>query len=144
MTPSRPARRTAAAAAVLAAVVVTAALVAGGAWAEGVLAAAAAFAPGALIALGARRGGRLPTAARWTALALSLVLAAAFAVLFALRGTASWIAGWPASLVVLLGGVWLLPLAFVGLAYALGFAQHGVTAADLERLRRLRTGTEGR
>jgi hypothetical protein len=125
--------------AVLSAVALVA-LVAGGTWGGYTFAAVSALFPGALIVFAARRHGQLGTAAGCTAVALSAVLAGSFALLF-LAGHR--LGGGIPSLAILLGGVWFLPLLFVGLAYAFGFASHGVSADDLERLRGLRGRRDG-
>ncbi|HMB54656.1 MAG TPA: hypothetical protein VKU40_15165 [Thermoanaerobaculia bacterium] len=111
------------------------ALFAGGTWGGYAFAAVSALFPGALILFAARRHGKLGGAAAGTAVALSAVLAGSFTLLFLVG---HWLGGGIPSLVILFGGVWFLPLLFVGLAYAFGFAAHGVSAEDLERLRALR------
>jgi hypothetical protein len=97
--------------------------------------------PVALSALGAARRGRLGRPLAVALAALLAILAGSFLVLFLLRGRlldGPWIAGLPLAPAVLLGGIWLLPLALVGLAYALTFERHGLTEEDLARLRALR------
>ena len=98
------------------------ALVAGGRWAEWTFAAAAVVFPVALSALGASRRGRLGRPLLLPLAGLLTFLAGSFFLLFLLRGHLAdgpWIAGVPLAPAVLLVGVWLLPLALVGLAYAL-------------------------
>jgi hypothetical protein len=124
-----------------------AALLAGGRWGEWVFAAAAVAMPVALCALGAVRRGRFGGPLAVALAVLLAVLAGSFLVLFLLRGRlpdGPWIAGLPLAPAVLLGGVWLLPLALVGLAYALTFERQGITEEDLARLRARRRETAER
>lgn len=112
------------------------------AWAFALL--TAAF-PVALMALGAARRGRLGRAA-W-ALAALLVLAegAAAGVLLLGGGRAEGtLAGFPAATVVLIAGVWLLPLPLATLAYAWTFDEAGITPEHLTRLRERLLGGAGR
>jgi len=127
----------------LASVLGVTALLVGRGPAETVFAAVCAVFPPALIALGATRRGSCDRAVVVTAVALFAVLAAAFLLLFHYRGAggeAPTVGAVPVPVAILLGGVWLLPLAFVGLVYALTFERHGISGEDLERLRRLAAG----
>lgn len=129
----------------LASVLGVAALLVGRGPAETVFAAVCAVFPPALIALGATRRGSCDRTVVVTALALFAVLAGAFLLLFHYRGAGAnvpTLGAVPVPVAVLLGGVWLLPLVFVGLVYALTFERHGVGGEDLERLRRLAAGRE--
>jgi len=87
------------------------------------------------MALGAARGGRSEGRTAAVLGFLALCLLASFGVLMTLRGGPDAV---PASLLVLFGGVWLLPLVVVGVGYALTFRHHGVSDDDLARLAALR------
>ncbi len=130
----------------LASVLGVAALLVGRGPAETVFAAVCAVFPPALIVLGATRRGRCDRAVVVTCLALFAVLAVALLLLFHYRGAGGdvpTIGAVPLPVAVLLGGIWLLPLVFIGLVYALTFERHGVGREDLERLRRLKADGDG-
>lgn len=130
----------------MASVLGVAALLVGRGPAETVFAAVCAVFPPALIALGATRRGRCDRAVVVTCLALFAVLAVALLLLFHYRGAGDdvpTLGAVPVPVAVLLGGVWLLPLAFIGLVYALTFERHGIGREDLERLRRMKADRDG-
>jgi hypothetical protein len=91
---------------------------------------------------GARRGAR--GRAAW-ALAALLLLAegtAAGVLLLGGSGTGASLAGFPLATVVLVAGVWLLPLPFATLAYAWCFDETGITSEHLAGLRERAGGPE--
>lgn len=142
------ARDAAIARAVLAAASVAcfAALLLGGDAAEYVLALTCATFPPALIVLGASRRGRCGRGVLIASGALFAVLGVSLLTLFLLRGRGMdvpMLFGVPLPVVVLLGGIWLVPLAFVGLVYALTFESHGISEEDLRRLRALGGDPDG-
>ncbi|HEX2254713.1 MAG TPA: hypothetical protein VHQ65_15715 [Thermoanaerobaculia bacterium] len=108
---------------------------AGAKWAFGL--AAAAF-PVLLMALGAARGGRWSRGVVVTLAVLFVFLAGSILAILALPGRvmeAPWIGGVPLALGLQIVGIWLVPLLFVGIGYALSFDRHGLAPGDLERLR---------
>lgn len=99
--------------------------------------------PIALIALGASREGRLGPLG-WPLLALLLLLEGCVVALLALRGsvpTAPWFGGLPLATAIQVYGLFLAPLFFVSLLYALTFDRFGLRSEDLEKLRRRAKGT---
>ncbi|MDH3525848.1 MAG: hypothetical protein OES32_19930 [Acidobacteriota bacterium] len=129
----------------LAAAAILAGLFAGGAAGELLTTTAAGLFPVLLMALGALRAGRLGRLG-WALALLALLLAGSLVALLALRGRVvdgPWLCGLPVAAIVQLVGLFALPALLVALAYGLGFARHGVGAADLERLRALRTPAAG-
>ena len=134
----RPRRLALAALAAAAAAILVLSFVPGVAAAVGFTVLAAAF-PFALMALGAARRGRLGRAGLPIALSLAIVEAAMLGML-ALRGAVAggpWIGGLPLAAVLLLCGVFLLPLVVIALGFALTFRRLEVGDEALERLRRL-------
>ncbi len=122
----------------LASPLVLAALVVGTPAGEVVFALLAAAFPVALIALGAARRGRLGPLA-WPLAALLTVFEIAFLALFALRGQvldAPWLGGLPLAAAIQVYGLFLLPLPFVVLLYALTFDRFGLPREQLDELRR--------
>ncbi len=89
----------------------------------------------ALIALGATRRGRLGSLAAPVVL-LSLILAGSFTAMLALPGRG-------ATLIMLLG-LWLLPLALVSLLYAWDFRRFGLRGEDLAKIRETARKAAGR
>ncbi|HEX6200661.1 MAG TPA: hypothetical protein VF150_10380 [Thermoanaerobaculia bacterium] len=103
----------------------------------------AAF-PVALMALGAASPRRPLGRAAW-ALAALLLLAegtAAGVLLLGGNGTGASLAGFPLATVVLVAGVWLLPLPLATLAYAWCFDETGITSEHLAVLRERAGGPE--
>jgi hypothetical protein len=93
--------------------------------------------PVGLIAVGAARNGRLGPLA-WPLGLLLLVLEAAMVGMIVLRGRLlelPWVGGLPLAAAIQLYGMWLLPLALVGLAYALTFDSFTLTEEDLRKFR---------
>ena len=97
--------------------------------------------PVALIAVGARRGGRLRPLAPALVLLLLCLVGSVLAML-ALRGSVAdgglWILGLPLATTIFIWGIWLLPLVVVSLAYALTFERFTLRDEDLRRLAELR------
>ena len=114
---------------------------AGGAWGAWVAALTGAVFPVALMGLGAARQGRLG-ALRWALLALGLILAGGLAAVLALPDGGPDVLGLPLATAILVFAVIPIPLALVGLTYALTFERWGITDEDLDRIRRF-SGREG-
>jgi hypothetical protein len=80
----------------------------------------------------------------WTLLALLAILSGSVVAIFILSGDRGpALAGLPAAAVAEIAGLWLLPLPLVTLAYALTFRREGLSAQDLERLRKRFAGRPG-
>lgn len=92
--------------------------------------------PVALMTLGASRGGRLGKL-RGPLLALWLVLTAGFVAILALPNGGPDFLGLPAATALMIFVLVPVPLAIVGLAYALTFGSQGLRDEDLDRIRRL-------
>lgn len=93
--------------------------------------------PALLIALGAVRRGHLGLLAA-PLLLLTLLLEGGFIAMLVLSGRpdpAGWWLGLPPSTVVMLLGLWLVPLVLVSLVYAWHFERFGLTNRDLRRIR---------
>ncbi len=112
-------------------------------WGPWLLALGIPAALGGIMVLGASRGrggvGRLA----WPFAFVILTLAVGFAVALALPANESassdlWL-GLPLRAAVILYGVGLLPIIVLPVAYALTFETQTLTAADVERVRRLGT-----
>lgn len=104
--------------------------------------------PVALMALGAgrrrsppsrpSRSGKGAGGSGWALLALLIVLVGTAAGVLLLAGTPAGsvrVGGLPLATVVLVAGLWLLPLPLAALGYALSFDRTGLTEEDLARLR---------
>lgn len=86
--------------------------------------------PVALATLGAESGRPAPRSRLVLGILLALLVGSTAALLAADGG-----AGAATPLLLALGGLWLLPLAIVGLGYGWSFAEHGPTDEGLERVR---------
>ena len=95
--------------------------------------------PPLLIGMAVSRRGRVG-GLRVPVVVLAVILQAAFAAMLGLSGDPdpeSWWSGLPPATLVLLLGVWLVPLVLVGLAHAWWFPRDGLSEDDLRRLRDL-------
>lgn len=116
--------------------------------ASGVLFAAAALTfPPALVGLAVSRRGRIGSL-RGPLLVFAGLLQASLVAMLLLGDRPdpeTWWLGLPPATLVLLVGVWLLPLAFVSVLHARWFCREGLTEEDLRRIRDLakRTGDAG-
>ncbi len=102
--------------------------------------------PIALIVLGAEhRGGLGPL--RVPLVVLVVFLEACVAAMLALRGQvleAPWVGGLPLATAIQFYGLFLAPMVFVALFYALTFERFGLRREDLDELRRrFRRGEDG-
>lgn len=99
----------------------------------------AAFAfPVAVTAFGALRSaaaGRTRRGVGAVLLLLFLLLEGSFLGLLVLRGREGEVFGLPAGVVLLLGGLWLLPLLVTSLGHGLTFDASGLAPEELARLR---------
>ena len=114
-------------------------LLVGGPIAEWVFVLVSLLFPVALMALGVRRRGRF---GRTIALQLvvGLILEAASIGILVLSANAgeSWVLGLPASTVLMLLGLGLVPLVVVSLGFAATFDSFGLTSEEIERISSLK------
>lgn len=107
-------------------------------WADVLFAVLVVAFPVALIVLGAEhRGGLGPL--RVPLFVLLVYLELCVAAMLLLRGhvlEAPWVGGLPLATAIQFYGVFLAPMAFVALFYALTFERFGLRREDLEELRR--------
>ncbi len=94
--------------------------------------------PVALMALGASRNGSLGPLRRVMAATLLWFLSLMLSLLLLDGWRVAW-KGVPITAILMLGGLWIIPMVFLTVAYAKTFSNFSLTDEDLRRIRRSRT-----